>query len=307
MFIGALLALPLYAASLAVNETTTGTLLDSQELTLPAGTTVAPQATVVISATMKFTLPSETPLYSNYVTDEDKLVIMADTTGALLIADTSSGTGAWKNTGISISESDTVQVKAIGTPTDAGKLTFDVQLTVGATEKTVTILSPATNTTLSTLAFEGMGEASNVSVALAPTTIVPTGDASQDAALVSAYAEWINTAGATLGDVDDATQQDAFAMNVGGLPKLEITEIDPVEHTITVKGSYTTTTGEVEADLKTINGKLYITYAATLDGTPTTQVVPLSVVQGNLAIIPIPEGAQFIKAHVALTEPVNKL
>ncbi len=304
----AMLAFPLMGAELAINAAPTGTLEDDQELTLAAPAEVTEKATVVISATIRFSRPAETPIHLSTVsTSDDKLVIVSDTDGQLLIAD--GAEDAWLETGITVDETDDVQVEAIGTRTADDRLTFDITLTVDGTATTFEgILSPSEATTIEKFIFEGEGEAEAVSIALAPTAIVPaTGDA-QEAALVTKYAEWTRSAGKDFPTgATDAERSNAFAMNVGGVPKLEIIAIDVAKHTISVKGTYQGETATDVADLARINGKLYIAYASTLTGEVTVDEVEISVVKDGIAVISFPEAARFIKASVALSEPEKKL
>ncbi len=301
--LGAVFALPLCAANLVINTPVAGPLTDSQDLSLASAATVAERATVVISATMKFSLPSTQPTYATAVSSADKLVLVADRDGELLLAN--GATGDWLLTGLWVTETDEVQVLAVGTKTETG-LSFTVTLTKGETSVTKTVTSPSSANTIQTLAFEGEGTATAVQLAMVSTDILPSGtDTPQDASLVSKYAEWINGKGKGFAGKDAKEQKPAFAMNVPGAPKLEITKIDTVNRKIEVAGSY----GDdaTPADLADIHGKLYITSAAELDGTPTTTAVDLTVVKDKVATIPIPDGAKFIRARVALTPPENKL
>ncbi len=299
--IGAVLAGSLLTATeLAINEVTAGTLVDAQELTLPTGTSVGEKATVVISATMQFTLPAETPDYAAAVSTADKLVIVADAKGELLLAD--GATGAWRKSGVTVAASDVVQVRAVGALNEDKRLLFDVDLTVaGATTTVKGLLSPASDVALNALAFEGEGEASAVSVAMVSTEILPAGGDAQDAKLVSAYLTWINGVGAAMAGAAADVQQAAFAMNVGGTPSLEITAIDPVARTITVVGS----SGEQEADLNAINGTLYLTWSSELGGTATHTTQGITITGGK-ATVTFPADARFLKAQVTLTAPTDE-
>lgn len=294
--------LPLCAADFAINTPYPGPVTSENDTkTLAAAATVGDTQTLVLSATLTFTLPSETPAYSE-VTSE-KLAIAADTDGTILVADAGANeaSGGWIRTGCQVTADSPVAIKAVGKTVD-GKLTFDV--TVGTAEA-VTVTSPAGGNALSTLSFTGEGSASDITLALVDTAIIPAPDGgTQDAGQVAKYVEWLNDTGSAMSDVTDTEAlADAFAMNVGGTPKLEITAINVEEGTITVKGSCDGAT----APLKTINGKLYITYAETLSGTPKSQVAEITVQTEEATTITLPEGARFVKAHVALTPPPAEL
>jgi hypothetical protein len=103
--------------------------------------------------------------------------------------------------------------------------------------------------------------------------------------------------------LSDADKADAFAMNAGPKPTLMITMINIINKTITVKGFYEKQTKAVPVDLSQINGTLYLTYASTLTGEVKVDAINFTTQDDGSAIIPMPEGAVFIKATVALTEP----
>ena len=151
--------------------------------------------------------------------------------------------------------------------------------------------------------------------------ILPAPDGgTQDAGLVSDYVTWLNDAdkgGAMPEGSSNDELSDAFAMNVGGTPSLAITAITPPAEgqagSITVAGSYvpasadgTATQAEAQpAPLNAINGTLYITYASELGGKATMQEVEITAGDGETKTIELPEGAIFVKARVALTQPTD--
>ena len=210
---------------------------------------------------------------------------------------------------MTVENGGTKHVKIVTVQKD-GELAFDVTID----DKTVTVAPTAGGTEFSTLAFEGEGSVTKVAVAAVPTAIIPPTSGkggTQDSGLVSKYVTWLNTAdkGGAMQGASEAERSDAFAMNVGGMPKLEVVAIDPNsgDHgTITIKGSYTTSADtEQTADLGDINGKIYVTYSKTLDGTAQTAEATVALQDGETATINLPEGAVFVKARVALAQPTD--
>ena len=307
-------ALPICAQTaydLVVNApATTDKLEDAQELSI-SPVSVDGGMTVLLDATMTFTLPSEeleTP------STEDKISIAVRPSGMIVVSD---GT-AWKDSGVTVKDNDSKHVK-IATVQKEGSLTFDV--TIEGMEAPMNVAASGTGTSFGRLAFEGEGSVTDLAVAAVPTAILPAPDGgSQDAGLVSDYVTWLNTAdkGGAMpeGSSNDALS-DAFAMNVGGTPSLAITAITPPAEgqagSITVAGSYvpasadgTATQAEAQpAPLNAINGTLYITYASELGGTATTQAVEITAGDGETKTVTLPEGAVFVKARVALTQPTD--
>lgn len=291
------------------------TLEDKQELSISPVVTVEGGKTVLLDATMTFTLPSEeleTP------SAEDKISIAVRPSGMIVVSD---GT-EWKDTGVTVKDNDSKHVKIATVQETDGKLSFDV--TIDGMAEPLRVAATGTGNSFGTLAFEGEGSVTNVAVAAVPTAILPAPEGgSQDAALVSKYVTWLNDAdkgGAMPEGASDTALSDAFAMNVGGTPSLAITAITPpVEGqpgSITVAGSYvpvsadgTATQAEAKpAPLKAINGTLYITYASELGGEAKTQAVEISAADdGETETIELPKGAVFVKARVALTQPTDTL
>lgn len=305
-------ALPVCAQSydLTVNAPATSeTLKDAQTLSI-SPVSVEGGMTVLLDATMTFTLPSED---SATPSAEDKISIMANKDGEILI---SNGT-AWAKSGVTVKDNESKHVK-IATVQKDGKLAFDVTID----DKTVTVAPTADGTEFSTLAFEGEGSVTGLAVAAVPTAILPAPDGgTQDAGLVSDYVTWLNDAdkgGAMPEGSSNDELSDAFAMNVGGTPSLAITAITPPADgqagSITVAGSYVPVSADgtavqaeaTPAPLNAINGTLYITYASELGGEAKTQAVEISAEDGETKTVTLPdEGAIFVKARVALTKPTD--
>lgn len=287
------------------------TLEDKQELSISPVVTVEGGMTVLLDATMTFTLPSEK---LEAPSEEDKISIAVTPDGMIVV---SNGT-AWAETGVTVKDNESKHVK-IATVQKDGKLAFDVTID----DKTVTVAPTADGTEFSTLAFEGDGSVTGLAVAAVPTAILPAPDGgTQDAELVSDYVTWLNDAdkGGAMPEGSSETElSDAFAMNVGGTPSLAITAITPPADgqagSITVAGSYvpvsadgTATQAEAKpAPLSAINGTLYITYASELGGEAKTQAVEISAADGKTKTVTLPAGAVFVKARVALTQPTDTL
>lgn len=297
-------ALPVCAAPLTVNAPATTTPVENGvDYTLSGPVDVAAGMTVLLDADMTFTLPSEDP---EAPSGEDKISIMPNKAGEILVSDGN----AWAKSGVTVADNETKHVKIV-TVQKEGALAFDV--TIEGMDTPITVAPTAGGTEFSTLAFEGEGEVNGVAVAAVPTAIIPSASGeggTQDAGLVSKYVTWLNSAdkGGAMQGASETELSDAFAMNVGGTPKLEVVAIDPNagEHgTITIKGSYTRNETEQAADLGAINGTIYVTYSETLDGTATTAEAAVTIEDGETATINLPEGAVFVKARVALTQPTD--
>lgn len=285
------------------------TLEDKQELSISPVVTVEGGMTVLLDATMTFTLPSEK---LEAPSEEDKISIAVTPDGMIVV---SNGT-AWAETGVTVADNESKHVK-IATVQKDGKLAFDVTID----DKTVTVAPTADGTEFSTLAFEGDGSVTGLAVAAVPTAILPAPEVgTQDAELVSDYVTWLNDAdkGGAMPEGSSETElSDAFAMNVGGTPSLAITAITPPADgqagSITVAGSYVPVSADgtavqaeaTPAPLNAINGTLYITYASELGGEAKTQAVEISAEDGETKTVTLPEGAIFVKARVALTKPTD--
>lgn len=284
--------------------------------------------TLLLTAQMTFTLPTEKPVYDDEVR-ASKLAITADTDGAILVADgaiqVADGTkGAWVRSGYTVADGGSVMMRAEG-KLKAGKWAFKVTFSPiaaansaidPAAVKTVSVDSPASATTLSGFTFTGEGETSALTLGLVDTAILPpTAEGStQDSALVEKYVAWANETGSAVVDsnLDKATKQNAFAMNAGGKPSLTIAAIDPTAGTITVAGSYTDPktdpegTSKTPVDLKTINGVLTIASRESLGGTETIQTVNVTAAaDGKAVVVSLPEGARFVKAAVSVNPPAD--
>lgn len=298
-------ALPVCAQTaydLVVNApATTEPLEDAQELSI-SPVSVEGGMTVLLDATMTFTLPSEE---LEAPSAEDKISIAVDKDGNVVVSNGST----WKKSGVTVKDNESRHVK-IATVQGGDRLSFDV--TINGMSEPLRVAASGTGTSFGTLAFEGDGSVTGLAVAAVPTAILPAPEGgTQDAELVSDYVTWLNDAdkGGAMPEGSSETElSDAFAMNVGGTPKLEVVAIDPNagEHgTITIKGSYTRNETEQAADLGAINGTIYVTYSETLDGTATTAEAAVTIEDGETATINLPEGAVFVKARVALTPPTD--
>ena len=290
----------------------------ASELTIDGAPSVGEATTMVLTAQLTFTLPSESPAYDADV-QASKLAITANTDGAIWVADGASG--AWVPSGYTVADGGSVQMRAEGKLNSDKKLAFKVTFSPvvaaansavdPATVKTVTVVSPAAATTLSKFAFSGEGETAALTLALVDTAILPPAAAgtTQDPEMVEKYVAWANEAGSALANdsaVESSVKQDAFAMNAGGKPSLTITAIDPAAGTITVAGSYTAAAGEAEVDLRAINGVLTIASRESLGGAEKIQTVNVTAAaDGSAVVIPYPEGARFVKAAVSVNPPAD--
>ncbi len=286
-----LFTLPLFAVT--VNTKVAAPYVNAKTETI-VGATIASDVALVITADLTFTCPTESPTYDTFA--NDKLAIVPDVDGTLLIAD--GKTKTLVNSGVSITNEEPVALRAEGT-LHGDTLQFKVALNHHVT----TVTSPLSGNQLTQLCLEGEGETDALLLALVPTAIAQS---TTSLPLVERYVEWLNTTGNALANASEEEKTDAFVMNTGGTPKLEITAIDPEMHTITVRGSSTLGTTETEANLANINGTLYITYAETLNETPQTQAVDVSTANGGEIVVKFPETTRFIKARVALSEPHDK-
>lgn len=306
LFAALCLALPLCAAELAVNAPATDeTLTNDQTLSFDKGVKVAAGDTVIVSATLTMTLPSDAVDQSAAV-EGDKLVVTADADGSVLVY----AGGTWYTAqGLTVTEGDTldVQVTVKGGQDAVG---YVVTLTKDTTTSMVEASASDTPTTFSALALSGEGSATGLAVAAVPQGILPAPPegGTQDAELVTEYVTWLNAAdkgGAMPEGASDGDLSDAFAMNVGGTPSLTITDIDVSARTITVAGSYAKGEGEEAVDMGAINGTIYLTYASELGGQAKTAKAEVSVQHDKTAVVNLPDGAVFVKARVALTAPTD--
>ena len=314
-------------------------------LTISGSPSIQTGTTLLLTAKMTFTLPTESPAYDDEVR-ASKLAITADPDGTLLVAD---GTkGAWVRSGYTVADGGSVMMRAEGklydesnnvesnnaeSNTAESKLVFTVTFSPVAVAnsavdpaavKTVEVVSPAsaslatTETKLNKFVFSGEGETSALTLGLVDMAILPPAaeGSTQDPALVEKYVAWLNDeakGGALAADATPGDKQDAFAMNAGGTPSLTITAIDPTAGTITVKGSYTDPKtdpegkSETPVDLKTINGVLTIASRESLGGAETIQTVNVTtaVSDGKAVVVPLPEGARFVKAAVSVNPPAD--
>ena len=294
-------ALPVCAQSydLVVNEPGKGPFENKQELSI-SPVSVEGGMTVLLDATMTFTLPSED---SATPSAEDKISIMANKDGEILV----SNGNAWAKSGVTVKDNESKHVKIATVQETDGKLSFDV--TIDGMAEPLRVAATGTGNSFGTLAFEGEGSVTNVAVAAVPTAILPAPEGgTQDAGLVSDYVTWLNTAdkgGAMPEGASEGDLSDAFAMNVGGTPSLAITDIDVSARTITVAGSYAKGEGEEAVDMGAINGTIYLTYASELGGQTKTAKAEVSVQHDKTAVVNLPDGAVFVKARVALTAPAD--
>lgn len=318
LFAALCLALPLCAAELVVNApATTDTLKDDNTLTLDKDVAVEAGGTVLFSAKLTMTLPSDAVDQSAAV-EGDKLVVTADADGSVLVY----AGGTWYTAqGLTVTEGDTLDVQVtVKGGQDAVK--YVVTLKKGDVSSTVETDEVSGLPTFSTVVLAGEGTVTGLAVAAVPQGILPAPPegGTQDAELVTEYVTWLNAAdkgGAMPEGASDGDLSDAFAMNVGGTPSLAITAITPPADgqagSITVAGSYVPVSADgtavqaeaTPAPLNAINGTLYITYASELGGEAKTQAVEISAEDGETKTVTLPEGAIFVKARVALTPPAD--
>lgn len=304
-----------FAETLKVNQTLEGPLTNADDttttVTITDASAITKGATTVLEATLSFTLPSADPVFSETVTSDDRLVIAAKADGTGLLVSDAEG---WATLGVLVSENTPVAVRAEATLADGGS---SVQYLVTAGGTSVTVKRPNAAAP-EAIALEGVGSASALALKQVSTAVLPPApDGSQNAALVDSYVAWENDAtkgGALDANATDAERQNAFAMNVGGTPKLEIVAIDTAKRTVTVKGSYTvaaaggtqTLAEPTTADLTAINGVLTVTAQDTLSGAKTTYKVDVTAGDGQLVQVPFPnETARFVKATVDVYAPAD--
>ena len=307
-------ALPL-CAQLQVNApATTADLTNDQTLAIASGVTLAAGDTAVFSATLTMTLPSEPIDREEPVAD--KLIITADANGTPLVY----AGGTWYEAqGLTVAEGDTldVRVAARGGQDAVG---YVVTLTKGEATSTVTTGGVAGDMTFSEVTLEGEGTATGLSVAAVTQGILPpTADGAQDSSLVAKYAAWLNDpakGGAMPEGASEAAISDAFAMNVGGTPKLTVERVEPAGEdslTFTVRASYVDAEGvEHDTDWDKINGLCYIVTAPALDGEVTVSEGFRPGEDAQFSELPrfefaTEDGARFAKAAVGFTPPEKKL
>ena len=291
--------LPLLAAELTVTKPLEGSLTDAQLVPIAGTPSVAEGAVSVLTATVLFTIPSETPAYEDAT--NEKLALAVDSEGYILIAN--GKTKSWTKTSVKTNEKDPIAVYAEGRLND-GALVFTVTLNGGTAYE---VTSPASGGDLDFVETVGDGEVSTLSLALVDTTIIPgDADAKQDPALVQKYVTWLNdaTKGGAMSD-DASTEQlaDAFAMNVGGMPALDIVAVDPVAGTVTLKGSSTVGATTNTVSLQAINGKIYLSWSESLSGEVTVSEATIVGGDANEITVQLPNAARFVKAAVALEAP----
>ncbi len=307
-----LLTLPLFAAdSLTINKKPLETpITDEATLAIEGTPTVQSGAVTVLNAKIVFTIPSETPDYE--AVKGEKLALVADADGAILIADAAQneGAGGWEKTTVVTDGVTPIAVYAEGQLKN-GALVFAVKLNNGDTTYEVT--APNTGATLTAVQTVGEGSVSDLSIALVDTAILP-GSASepQSPELIEHYVTWLNEStkgGAMTGsDVSSEALADAFAMNTSGTPALEIVAIDPINRKVTLKGSTTTNEGTTDVSLSSIYGTIYLSWTDALNGQVTVSKVDTIEADPNDAnaiVVGFPEGAKFIKAAVSLKAPTE--
>lgn len=307
-----LLTLPLFAAdSLAINKKPLETpITDEVTLSIEGTPTVQSGAVTVLSADIVFTIPSESPDYE--AVKGEKLALVADTDGTILIADAAQneGAGGWARTDVTTDGVKSIAVYAEG-QLQNGSLVFAVKLNNGDT--TYEVKAPDTDATLAAVQTVGEGTVSNLSIALVDTAILPgSANEPQSPELIEHYVTWLNEStkgGAMTGaDVSSEALADAFAMNTSGTPALEIVAIDPINRKVTLKGSTTTNEGTTDVSLSSIYGTIYLSWTDALNGQVTVSKVEASTVDPNDAnaiVVDFPEGAKFIKAAVSLKAPTE--
>ena len=294
--------LSLMATELTVNKPLEGALTDAQLVSIVGTPTVAEGAVSVLTANVLFTIPSETPAYEDAA--NEKLALAVDSEGYILIAN--GETKSWTKTSVTTNEKDPIAVYAEGRLNDTGALVFTVTLNGGTAYE---VTSPVSGGDLNFVETVGDGEVSALSLALVDTTIIPgDADAKQDPALVQKYVTWLNdaTKGGAMSDAASAEQlADAFAMNVGGMPALDIVAVDPVAGTVTLKGSSTVGSTTNTVSLKAINGKIYLSWSESLSGEVTVSEASIVGGDANEITVQLPDAARFVKAAVALEAPTE--
>ena len=295
--------LPLLAAvELTVNKPLEQSLTDAQVVTISGKPSVTAGAVSVLTATVLFTIPSETPAYEDAA--NEKLALAVDSEGYILIAN--GETKSWTKTSVTTNEKDPIAVYAEGRLNDTGALVFTVTLNGGTAYE---VTSPVSGGDLNFVETVGDGEVAALSLALVDTTIIPgDADAKQDPALVQKYVTWLNdaTKGGAMSDAASAEQlADAFAMNVGGMPALDIVAVDPVAGTVTLKGSSTVGSTTNTVSLQAINGKIYLSWSESLSGEVTVSEASIVGGDANEITVQLPDAARFVKAAVALEAPTE--
>ena len=295
---------------------------ETTSLTISGSPSIQAGTTLLLTAQMTFTLPTEKPAYDDEVR-ASKLAITADPDGTLLVAD--GNTSDWVRSGYTVADGGSVMMRAEGKLNDESKLVFTVTFSPVAAAnsavdpaavKTVEVVSPAsvslaaTETKLNKFVFSGEGETSALTLGLVDMAILPpAADKAQDPALVEKYVAWLNDeakGGALAADAKDAEKQGAFAMNVGGTPSLAIAAIDPETRKISVVGSYAAADGvQKPVDLAKINGVLTISSQEELGGEAVVQRVDVAAGAGETVTVTFPEKARFVKAAVSVNPAVT--
>ncbi len=328
--LGLCAAVPLCAQTLAVNApATTETLANDQTVAIAEGLTVGAGETAVFSARLTMTLPTEAVARDEAL--DGKFALTADSDGTVLaytyVADESP---AWQwralSEGFTVAEGEVLDVEvAVSHERDAEGSRANYRVSAwkpGAEEAgraRVAYAAPMDAVAFGEVALEGEGEATGLAVAAVRQSILPpmAEGGAQSPELVAKYATWLNDAakgGAMPAGASDAAISDAFAMNVGGTPKLTVERVSPAGEqglTLTVRASYVDAAGqEHDADWQQINGRCYVLSAAELGGEVSMWVS--DTVGGAFPELPrfefdTAEGARFAKVVVGFDEPEKKL
>lgn len=315
LFCSILFAVASMASTLTVNTPYASAIENSKKVSISGTPTVAAAAVTVLSAEVVFTIPDEQPSYDDDDVKTAKLAFAVDSnTGTILIADAAAnnGAGGWEATTVQTDEETPIAITAEGKVVD-GRLHFSVSLNDSTTKYEV--VSPASDTKLSAVETVGEGDVkAGMTLALVDTAIVPgSADAPQTPEMVINYVEWLNAdgKGKAMTGASKAELADAFAMNAGGTPALQIVDLNVAEKTITVKGTYATASNSVvNVDMGTIHGTLYVSYATDLSDAPTVVAREIDVESSDTSLATIdlgdilPDDAAFVKATVALSAPV---
>lgn len=328
--LGLCAAVPLCAQTLAVNApATTETLANDQTVAIAEGLTVGAGETAVFSARLTMTLPTEAVTRDEAL--DGKFALTADSDGTVLaytyVADESS---AWQwralSEGFTVAEGEVLDVEvAVSHERDAEGSRANYRVSAwkpGAEEAErarVAYAAPMDEVAFGEVALEGEGEATGLAVAAVRQSILPpmAEGGAQSPELVAKYATWLNDAakgGAMPAGASDAAISDAFAMNVGGTPKLTVERVSPAGEqglTLTVRASYVDAAGqEHDADWQQINGRCYVLSAAELGG--EVSMWASDTVGGAFPELPrfefdTAKGARFAKVVVGFDEPEKKL
>ena len=318
-------ALPVCAATLTVNAPATSeTLSNDQTVAITNGVSLGVGDTAVFSAKLTMTLPSEAVDRTEQLTD--KVAITADKDGTVLVYSYNTETQKWQwqemLSGFTVADGDELTVEvAVSHEQDADGERANYRVSAwkdAETRARVVYAAPQTAGGLkfAEMELDGEGEATGLAVAAVSQGILPspTEGGAQDPEVVAKYSTWLNDSSKGGSMPEGATESeisDAFAMNVGGTPKLTITRVSPGTDgdgndvfTFTMKATYTDKSGtEHDANLADINGMLYVISAETLDGEVTVEAQEM----GEATELVAPAGARFAKVSVGFTEPEKTL